>query len=68
MTYYQQKAREIRDLALAHPWDDKAQRALEEVLREIAKDQKKACADALYANGQFALTRARTVMNAEIEE
>lgn len=47
MTYYQKKASEIRDLALAHPWGEDKQKALEEALREIAKDQRHACAEAV---------------------
>ena len=63
MTYYQKKAYEIRDLALAHPWDDDARRALEEALRGIAKDQRHACADSLREGEQFSLSKFRTVMS-----
>jgi hypothetical protein len=74
VTYYQQKASEIRDLALAHPWNGKAQRGLEMALKEIAKDQRHACAYAVagvpHRDVDFmnAVDAHSAAMNAEIGE
>ena len=72
MTYYEEKAHTTAvQLVGKHGTDDaifeRAVDVLAEAFAEVARDQRKACNDALYENGQFALTRARTVMNARIK-
>lgn len=68
MTYYQQKACQVRDLALAHPWGEEEQWALEVALKEVAKDQRHACAEAAIDLASCNRGIHSAVMNAEIEE
>lgn len=47
MTYYERKAQQIRDHCLAHPWTEDEWQMLVEMIREIALDQRHACAGAV---------------------
>lgn len=67
MIYYERKAQQIRDHCLVHPWTEDAQCALEDMLKEIAKDQRHACAESL-GGTRFRDEAYLRIQNAEIEE
>jgi hypothetical protein len=70
MTYYEQKALNIREHCLSHPWREEEQRTLVVMLKEIARDQRHACGEALYDDDDFvdAAIAHIAVTNAEIGE
>lgn len=72
MTYYEQKALKIREHCLSHPWREEEQRTLVVMLKEIARDQRHACAEAVVGlphrdvDSMNAIDAHSAVMNTEI--